>query len=194
MRNSHRNSADLDWLRAGDHVCQFYRTAEDLAEVLIPFFKVGLERHELCLWIAGEPLGVERASSEMRTAAADFDRRVSAGQMQIVGHEDWYRTYGTLSAAQAVAGMLSWKDQALASGYTGARSGGNPSSLYNGGLDAFLNFERVANKAFQGQPIVALCNYCQASFSGKTALDVMGADGFGLARRHGQWMPVEEWH
>jgi hypothetical protein len=193
MCSSSRTSADLGWLRAGDHVCQFYRTGEELADVLIPYYKAGLERHESCLWIAGDPYGAERASSAMRMAVADFDRRVAAGQMQIVSHEEWYRKWGTLSAAEAVKGMLSWKDEALAAGFTGVRSGGNPSSLYEKSLDAFLNFERLANQAFKGQAIVALCNYCLARFSGKTVLDAMECHGFGLAERRGQWMPVEVW-
>jgi hypothetical protein len=193
MRSSHRRSADLDWLRAGDHVCQFYGTAEELAEVLIPYFKVGLERHEACLWIAGDPYGAERARSEMRTAVPDFDRRIAAGQMQIVSHEEWHRRWGTVSAAEAVGGMLSWKDEALAAGYTGIRSGGNPSSLYERSLDAFLDFERLADKAFKGQPIVALCNYCLSKYAGRTVLDVMHSHGFGLAKRRGDWVPVEVW-
>ena len=193
MHSSHRSYADLDWLRPGDHVCQFYRTAEDLAEVLIPFFKAGLERHESCLWIAGDSCGAERAGSEMRTAVPDFDRRVAAGQMQILSHEEWYRKYGTLSAAEAAQGLLSWKDAALALGYTAVRSGGNPSSLYEKSLDAFLNYERVADKAFKGQPIVALCNYCLARYSGKIALDIMQSHGFGLAKRRDQWRPIEVW-
>lgn len=194
MHSSHRSRSDLDWLRVGDHVCQFYATADDLADVLIPYFRAGLERHESCLWIAGDPYGAERANSEMRTAVADFDRCVAAGQMQIISHEEWYAQWGTLSAADAVKGMLSWKDEALAAGYTGVRSGGNPSSLYERSLDAFLNFERIADKAFKNQPIVALCNYCLAKYSGTTVLDVMQSHAFGLAKRLGQWKPVEVWH
>jgi hypothetical protein len=194
MRSSRHGHADLDWLRAGDHVCQFYRTAEDLAEVMIPYFKAGLERQESCLWLAGDPYGAERASSEMRTAVADFDRRVAAGQMRIVDNKEWYSQNGTLSAAENVQGLLSWKNDALASRYTGVRSGGDLSSLYQNGLDAFLQYERTADKAFKGQPIVALCSYCLARYSGKTVLDAMRGHGFGLAKRRGQWKPVELWH
>ncbi|MBO0765646.1 MAG: MEDS domain-containing protein [Hyphomicrobiaceae bacterium] len=194
MRSSHRRPADLDWLRAGDHVCHFYGTADELGEVLIPYYKAGLESHESCLWIAGDPWGAERARSAMRMAVPDFDQRVAAGQMQIISHDEWYRTWGTWSAAEAVKGMLCWKDQALAKGYRGVRSGGNLSSLYEQSLDAFLNFERLANQAFEDQPIVALCNYCLTKFSGKAVLDAMQCHGFGLSNRRGRWMPVEVWH
>jgi MEDS: MEthanogen/methylotroph, DcmR Sensory domain len=186
--------AELDWLRAGDHVCQFYDTAGELAEALIPYFKAGLERQEACRWIAGGPEEVERANCAMRTAVADFDRRVAAGQMQIMSHEDWLRKCGILSTAEKIQGWLSFKDEALASGYTGLRSAGDLSSIHETTLDEFLNYERAANRAFKNQPIVSLCAYCLARYSGKTVLDAMQAHSFGLAKQRGGWSPIELWH
>jgi len=184
------NDADLEWIRAGDHVCQFFRTAEDLSEVLIPYFKVGLERRESCLWIAGHPYGVERAESEMREAVSDFDQRVAAGHIKLVEQGEWHSKYGTLSAAESVQSWLSWKDAALASGFAGIRSGGDLSSLHEGDLDAFLTYERAAGKAFMHQPIVALCCYCLAKYSGQCVLDVMRCHGVGLAKYGSHWKPI----
>jgi DcmR-like sensory protein len=192
MRSA-RTHADLDWLRAGDHVCHFYDTAEDLADVMIPHFKVGLERREACIWIAGNPYGPERARSEMRTAVADFDNRMAAGQMQIVSQDEWSEKCGALGTAEKIRNWLSWKDEALASGYTGVRTGGDLSSLYESSLDDFLDYERAVDRAFRRQPIVALCSYCLARYSGQTVLDAMQGHGFGLARRRGQWKPIEAW-
>jgi uncharacterized lipoprotein YmbA len=80
--------------RPGDHVCQFYDTAADLAEVLVPYFRDGLERNEACIWITAAPLGAERAASEMRSAVADFDARAARGQILIMGHEELYTQPG----------------------------------------------------------------------------------------------------
>ena len=193
MPSPRPHRADLEWIRAGDHACHFFRTAEDLSEVLIPFFKVGLERRESCLWIAGNPYGVERAESEMRAALADFDQRAAAGQIEIVEQGEWHRKYGTLSIAETVQSWLSWKDAALASGYTGIRSGGDLSSLHERDLEAFLSYERAAGNAFKHQPIVALCCYCLAKSSGQCVLDVMQCHGFGLAKYGSRWKPIHLW-
>src|SRR5262245_37513773 len=158
MHSAHRGHADLDWLRTGHHVCHFFRTAEDLSEVLVPYFKTGLERCESCLWITDDQYGTERASSEMRAVLADFDRQVAAGQIEIVDESEWYTKYGALSTAESVQLLLSRKDQALASGRTGLRLGGHFSRLQTSRWDEFLEYERVADKAFKGQPIAALCN------------------------------------
>ncbi|WP_048189849.1 MEDS domain-containing protein [Methanobacterium sp. SMA-27] len=40
----------------GTHFCQFYETKEDLIDILIPYFKAGLENNEFCMLITSEPL------------------------------------------------------------------------------------------------------------------------------------------
>ena len=34
---------DVHW---GTHFCQFYQTREDLMDILVPYFKVGLEDYD----------------------------------------------------------------------------------------------------------------------------------------------------
>lgn len=48
---------DVSW---GTHFCQFYQTREDLIEILIPYFKAGLENNEFCMWITSIHFGVEK--------------------------------------------------------------------------------------------------------------------------------------
>ncbi|AYK16107.1 hypothetical protein AOB57_013730 [Methanosarcina flavescens] len=69
---------DLPW---GAHFCQFYRTKDDLTEVLIPYFKAGLESNELCLWITAYPLRAEEAEEALRKAVPDFDVYLKNGQI-----------------------------------------------------------------------------------------------------------------
>jgi hypothetical protein len=47
---------DVPW---GTRLCQFYQTKEDLIDILVPYFKAGLESNEFCMWfivvnVAGE--------------------------------------------------------------------------------------------------------------------------------------------
>jgi hypothetical protein len=174
-------------------VCQFFRTAEDLSEVLIPYFKTGLERHEACVWVTSDPYGSERARSEMRAAMADFDRFANGDQIQIFGHDEWYTKHGTLNAAETIQGWLSRKDEAIAAGYAGLRVSGNASFVDENTWDEFRLYEQAADTAFKDQPIVALCSYCLDKCSGKAVLDVMQGHGFGLAKRHGRWQRIESW-
>ena len=116
-------------LQLGDHVCHFFATPEEVGEVLVPYFKEGLERNEACLWITSEPFGKERALSEMRTAAASFEDRYAAGQIQILSHDEWYLADGRLKTDDLVPKWHRKIDEALAAGYAGLRATGNASFL-----------------------------------------------------------------
>jgi len=80
----------------GDHVCQFFRTAHDLSQTLIPYFKTGLEQNEACVWVTAQPYPAERALSELRAAVPDADRLVAKGQLQIYSFDEWYLKYAEL--------------------------------------------------------------------------------------------------
>ena len=58
MRKSGINIiGDLPW---GAHFCQFYQTKEDLTDILVPFFKAGLENNEFCMWVTSQALEAKR--------------------------------------------------------------------------------------------------------------------------------------
>jgi hypothetical protein len=189
---STRHGVGFDGLfERGDHVCHFYHSADDLAEVLVPYFKAGLERNERCLWVTAKPYGKDRAASEMRVAVSDFDHRTAAGQIQILGDDEWYAKLGALSTAEKVQCWLSEKEEALALGYAGLRGSGNTSFLDEGSWDDFLIYERAVDEAFKDRRILALCSYPINGCSADAMLDVTRCHGHGLAKRHGHWDLIE---
>ena len=50
---------DAPW---GTHLCQFYQTKGDLIDILVPYFKAGLENNEFCMWVTAEPLSENEAT------------------------------------------------------------------------------------------------------------------------------------
>lgn len=54
---------DVRW---GTHFCQFYQTKEDLTDILVPYFKTGLESNEFCMWITSKPVTVEEAKGAIK--------------------------------------------------------------------------------------------------------------------------------
>ena len=72
MKEKLRNSGidiigDVPW---GTHFCQFYQTKEDLVDILVPYFKTGLENNEFCLWVTSQPLEVEEAKETLRKSCS----------------------------------------------------------------------------------------------------------------------------
>ncbi|HLH56689.1 MAG TPA: MEDS domain-containing protein, partial [Verrucomicrobiae bacterium] len=52
----------------GTHFCLCYETEEDLLQILVPYFKAGLESKELCVWIVFDFPSGERAKDALRSA------------------------------------------------------------------------------------------------------------------------------
>jgi len=91
MRKNVRNSGidiigDVPW---GTHFCQFYQTKEDLADILVPYFKAGLENNEYCLWTTSQPLEVEEAKEALRSAVSDIDFSLEKRQIEIISYIFW---------------------------------------------------------------------------------------------------------
>src|SRR4051794_18875540 len=105
---------DLAW---GSHFCQFYRTTDDLASSLVPFFKAGLDNNEQCLWVTYEPFGCDQAQAALRAAAPDLDLRLKSGQIEIIDFRDWYTRGGEHDVEAVLEDWLRRKDEALARGY-----------------------------------------------------------------------------
>lgn len=67
---------NISW---GTHLCQFYKTKEDLLDILVPYFKAGLENNEFCMWVTSEPLHVEDAKTALGKVVKDLDHYFKKG-------------------------------------------------------------------------------------------------------------------
>jgi hypothetical protein len=72
---------DVPW---GTHICQFYQTKDDLLDILVPYFKAGLENNEFCMWGTSEPLSVDEATRALQVAVPELDTYLETGQIEIL--------------------------------------------------------------------------------------------------------------
>src|SRR5207237_997370 len=84
---------DIAW---GTHFCSFYKTTQDLLDILVPYFKAGLENNEcgLCVISNSELLTVQEAISALRKAVPDLDRHLVERSIEVVGHDEWFLEAG----------------------------------------------------------------------------------------------------
>src|SRR4029077_7130183 len=103
----------------GTHFCLFYETKKDLLELLIPYFKAGLENHEFCLCVASEPVIADEVERALKYAVPDFDQHLANGQIEIVSQLRWYLADGHFDPLRVRQGWIEKLEQALARGYAG---------------------------------------------------------------------------
>lgn len=179
---------DLHW---GDHFCQFYETADDLRDSLVPYFKAGLENNERCLWITAEPFRRDDATAALRAAMPHLDRLLANGQIEIRDFDEWYVQQGSVSPEQVLHGWLHRVERALADGYKGLRITGNTFFLQAPTWRSFEQYEALVNRAFRSERVVALCSYCAPRCGASEVIDVVRNHQFALARRGGEWEVIE---
>jgi len=101
---------DLPW---GSHFCQFYHTKKDLLDVLIPYFKAGLENNEFCVWVTSDFLTKEEAIKALKKSVPAFSEHLANGQMEVFPYTDWYLIGGNFDLQRTLNMWMEKHDDAL---------------------------------------------------------------------------------
>jgi PAS domain S-box-containing protein len=171
----------------GTHFCLFYQKKDDLIDVLVPFFKAGLESNEFCMWVTSEPLGREEAENAMRKAVPNFDRFLKKGQIEIVPHTEWYLKDGAFDLQLVLNAWIEKLDEALAKGYDGIRVTGNTAWLEKKDWKDFADCEEEVDAVIGKNLMIAVCTYSIDRCSASEVVDVVRNHQFALVRRGGEW-------
>ena len=195
MKEKLRNSGldivgDASWRT---HFCQFYQTKEDLMDIVIPYFKAGLEDNEFCIWVTSQLLEVEEAKEALRKFIPDIDFYLDKGQIEIVPCTNWYFKNGIFSPERVTDCLVEKLNQALANGYDGLRL--TEDTLYldekiegeGGALDYEKEMDLVTGKC----RIITLCTYPLEKCSASGIIDVIADHQFSLIKKEGKWQMVE---
>jgi DcmR-like sensory protein len=147
-------------LRWGAHLAHFFEKGEELRDVLVPYFKAGLENNERCLWVTGAAFTAEEARSALRAALPDLDRRERGKQIEITNAQEWYAAGQKLAPQELVNGLVQREQEALGSGYAGLRTNGNCAWVSPEQWADFIAYETLVQKASAGRRMISMCSYC----------------------------------
>jgi PAS domain S-box-containing protein len=175
----------------GTHLCQFYQTKNDLIDILVPYFKAGLENNEFCMWITSEPLKVKEAKNSLKKAVRNLDTYIKKGQIEILDSSEWYTKSGRFNADEVLAGWLKKEKQAIKKGFDGLRLTGNTFWLEKKDWKDFAEYEDTINNIIGNYKMIALCSYSLDQCSIVEILDVMSTHQFALIKYEGSWKVIE---
>ncbi len=189
MKNGLRNSGidiigDVSW---GTHFCQFYQTRENLIDILIPYFKTGLENNEFCMWVTSQPLTVEEAKEAFKDAIPNADAYLENGQIEIISYTDWYKKGGFFDSQRVLDGWLNKLNLALDKGYEGMRITGNTFWLEKEDWDDFSQYEKEIDRVLGTYNIIAICSYSLDKCNADDVIDVVNNHQFALTELEGEW-------
>jgi len=179
---------DLPW---GSHFCQFYQTKKDLLDILVPYFKAGLENNELCVWVTSDFLTTEDALKSMKKGVPGFSAYLEKGQMEIFPYTDWYLKGGQFDLKRTLNMWMEKHDEALSRDFAGMRVSGNPYWIDNKkDWDDFACYEAEINNVIGGTNLLVLCTYSLKKCGVMEILDVVKNHEFALVMSRGNWQVV----
>jgi PAS domain S-box-containing protein len=195
MKNSLRKSGidiigDVPW---GTHICQFHHTKEDLTDILVPYFKAGLENNEFCLWVTSQPLEVEDAIEAFRSAVPDLDVYQKKGQIEIISYKDWFLNEGSFCPEMVSNRCAERLTYATNSGYEGVRLCGNNSWLNKDNWDSFIKFKEQMDNVICNCQMIVLCTYPLDRHNIADIIYLSVNHQFALIKRDGKWERIESY-
>ncbi|MHC4157150.1 MAG: MEDS domain-containing protein [Planctomycetota bacterium] len=179
---------DVPW---GTHLCQFYKTKEDLIDILVPYFKAGLQNNEFCMWVTSEPLSSEKAKNALTAEVNNLDEYIAKGQIEILDYSQWYTKSGGFNAEEVLQAWVEKEKQALASGFDGLRLTGNTFWLEQKDWQDFSDYEAEINRVIGNYRMLAICTYSLDRCTPSEIIDVVSNHEFALIRREHHWEIIE---
>jgi len=175
---------DIPW---GSHICQFYHTKEDLIDILVPYFKAGLENNELCVWVTSEPLGTQEAEEALAKSVPGLAKYIKSGQMEIIPAGEWYLKEGAFDPRRVLKGWVNKHNKALEDGYEGIRLTGNTSWLEKRLWKNLIGYENEVNETIHQYRIIGICSYCLGNCEISEVIQAANNHQFALIKNEGKW-------
>jgi DNA-binding CsgD family transcriptional regulator len=171
----------------GTHISLFYETRQDLLDTNLSYFKAGIEANEYGLWAIFDPISPDDAKDVLRRGIPNFDRHLTAGDIEIVAGADLYLEGGQFELGKVIRTWHQKRQKALATGHEGLRVSGNAQWQQTGLWKDFCTYERVLDNSIAGHQMLVMCTYSLEASRACDILDVARAHQCTIARRNGEW-------
>ena len=175
----------------GTHFCLFYHTREDLIDILVPYFKAGLENNEFCMWVTSEPLEVEDAKTALNRVVKNLDDYIEREQIEVIDYSQWRAKSGKFGPEEVLQGWVQKEKQALKRGFDGLRLTGNTFWLEKRDWKQFADYEAMVDNVISEYRMIAICTYSLDRCGASEVIDVVSNHQFALIKREGKWESIE---
>jgi len=174
----------------GTHICHFYQSKSDLVDILVPYFKTGLENNEYCLWAAADPLCTEECLVELGKVVPSLDLYLNRQQITVTDSKTMYAGQGEFDAESTLQTLVETVESALKQGFEGLRISGNASWLTKREWTTFAHYELSADFILGRRKAIGLCSYPLDRCAPSDIVEVVSGHRLVLIRATGGWRLV----
>ena len=83
----------VPWASHFDHFCL---TRKDLIDIVVSYFKNGLENNEFCICVTTYPLTAKEVRKAMVESVPDFSKYLGKGQIEMLSYAQWHLRGGCI--------------------------------------------------------------------------------------------------
>ncbi|MDP4227842.1 MAG: MEDS domain-containing protein, partial [Bacteroidota bacterium] len=188
LRKSIANNPGLfSKAQQNSQISAVYEDAEEFTELLVTYFKEGIEGGEYCLLISPDKLSTERAKSELKKAGVDVEHSLAFSQLEILPANSSPENLTLLASTIKELAEKEY-EKALSEGFSGFRMSFDFKSTGNSLKPCLETCEKVIEKmAFENnKTFTFLCTLPLEEISGRALLELMEENSV-FAKRKGRW-------
>ena len=178
----------------GTHFSIFYETKQDLLDILVPYFRAGVESNELCVCYGGsyEFHTIPEAKQRLSKKLPELDDLLESDKVEILARKDWFGVAGNVSLSKTLDRFRRKVAYALRRGFSGLRfHGSSPWLKVSVGENGFLDYEQKLDLLLASQPAICVCTFPLFLTGAEQILDAARTHQFALTVRHGKWKKVK---
>ena len=178
---------DMTW---GTHFCQFYQTKGDLVDILVPYFKAGLDNNEFCIWVTHH-LSIEEAQKALEEAVPNIHDYLMQGQIEIISHKKWYLKNGRFDANRVLNGWIDKLKHGQALGFEGLRVTAGTFCKEKESWKDFILYKEKLDELAHNYPMIVLCTCSLEQCSSNEIIEMVSKHKFALAKQDFKWELIE---
>lgn len=186
INNTDKDPELFSNIQQSSQLSAVYRDIEELTELLVAYFKQGIERGDHCLWTVKDSQAAERAKNELEKAGVDVEKYITSSQLEIL-------PTGTLSKSILLleSAVKELVDERSGKAFSEKFSGFRMNLDINSAVSSFKPcLERLEKSLEEISPdnrnLTFLCTYPLEELSGSILLELVEEKDV-LFKRKGKW-------
>ncbi len=171
----------------GTHISTFYNSKNDLLEILVPFFKAGIESNEFCLWTTVDAFTANEAFNALNEEIPRLGEYINSGKVEIlpVGSVNEYEK--SVHTHNLIDHWLEKLQAAENRGMAGMRIHDVNACSEATIPKKFIEHESYLRHNVADKKMIVLCTYPLSKFDAITFIDIAQAHEHIVTRRNGKW-------
>jgi len=185
-------------MKPHDHLCLIYATREEQFAAVIPFLRLGLERHERCVYIVDENTA-DAVLRALKDDGVDAAAAVKSGALAVITKRDAYLKNGYFDPDLMIRFLEDAVESAESKGYSALRVTGEMTWALGSetGVERLIEYEAKLNDVFPRHRVTAICQYNRTRFSPAVIKQVIFTHPYvisgGLVAKNPFFIPTSEY-